>query len=403
MDDLPDVTPVQQQLTRERNHEREQLSEQITILKSILRLDADGIGDGEVLVDVLEQTRTCLDRFSITVQREAINLDDHCVASQAAEFEPDATDAPPPCCSPDGSTRVRSLSGSSTRSSWRSTPSTASTSATSVSPADSFPNHRFSSPPVFESPYTSRFRRFGGSEIEEGDEADEDEEDDEEEDMDMDYEGGPDVSDASFQRLSTILASLQRQAEASLCSPPTIEEETPEDVASFWGSDGGMKGGDISPVPAKAVAHRRGSPSISSQPGSPGLHNRKSLSFSLPHPPGKRASWATGQLFSQFSPTVPPGHVRRRSGLGGHERQSSRDSVRSSTEGKTTETELERTVMEFLEFIGRSNGGAAGEEDVMFRWVWIYMMGGGIVWLVVGWILGWGCNACGEPLVCERR
>jgi hypothetical protein len=402
MDDLPEVTPVQQQLTRERIHEREQLTEQITILRSLLRLDADGIGDGEDLVDVLEQTRTCLERFSVTVQREAINLD--CGTPQA-EFEPcdnilDATDAP---CSPDGSTRVRSLSGSSTRSSWRSTPSTASTSATSISPPDSFLSHRFSSPPVFESPYTNRLRRFGGSEIEEGDEDEVDEgmeeEMEEEEDVDMDYEGGPDVSDASFQRLSTILASLQRQAEASLCSPPTIEEETSEDVASFWG-DG--KGGDISPVSAKVVTYRGGSPS--SQPGSPGLMgHKKSLSFSLSQSSGKRASWTTGQLFSQFSPTTSqtvPG-MRRRSGLAGpgHERQASKDSVRS-TEGKTAEMELERTVMEFLEFIGRSNGG---EEDVMFRWVWIYMMGGGFIWLVVGWILGWGCNACGESLVCERR
>ncbi|KAA8914221.1 hypothetical protein FN846DRAFT_667869 [Sphaerosporella brunnea] len=393
MEALPEITPVQQQLSRERFHDREELAEQITTLKSLLRLDADGIGDCEDLIDVLERTRTYLDRFSITVQRESMSLESPSAIPPAGAFRfetsdnLDATDSP---SSPDRINRVRSLSGSSTRSSWRSTPSTASTAATSVSPPDSFFSQRFSSPPMFEYPYTSRFRRFRDPEIVEGD----DEEDGQEaEDMDMEDEEGPDASDASFQRLSTILASLQRQAEASLCSPPTIEEEASEDAASFWG-DADVRG-DLSPISTKGMNHRH------SQPGTPRLSatlpSRKvsAFSFSLPQSPVKRASWAGDQLFSSASQSAP---VRRRSALvPGHERQSSRDSI---AEGKSTEMDLERTVMEFLEFFGR---GSSGEADIMFRWVWIYMMGGGFVWLVVGWVLGWGCNACGESLVCERR
>jgi hypothetical protein len=32
--------------------------------------------------------------------------------------------------------------------------------------------------------------------------------------------------------------------------------------------------------------------------------------------------------------------------------------------------------------------------DIMFKWVWIYLLGGGIVWVAVGWVLGWGCGQC---------
>jgi hypothetical protein len=50
------------------------------------------------------------------------------------------------------------------------------------------------------------------------------------------------------------------------------------------------------------------------------------------------------------------------------------------------ELEIEGLLAEFLESRERA--------EVMFKWVWIYLLGGGIVWGVVGWVLGWGCTEC---------
>lgn len=56
------------------------------------------------------------------------------------------------------------------------------------------------------------------------------------------------------------------------------------------------------------------------------------------------------------------------------------------------DTDLEGLLNEFLEITQMRNREAM--YDVMFRCVWIYLLGGGFVWTAVGWMLGWGCREC---------
>jgi hypothetical protein len=227
---------VLQQLVRERHLDREALSEALTLLKSLLRLDQDGIGDQEDLVEVLEKTRQAIDRFSCSVRRDMLaDLDDapgepHAIYTfKYGPFElPDPFESPPSeedvCHGP---------SSESTRSSWHSSPSAVSTAATSVSPRDSILNRRFSARPFASpSPCPGRARSStfgkGESALEEEDEVDPEGEVEQE-------------SDASFRRLSFILASLQRQAEAAVLSP-RIDEEEEEAPSRGSGEAGGSEG-----------------------------------------------------------------------------------------------------------------------------------------------------------------
>ncbi|KAI5858458.1 hypothetical protein BZA05DRAFT_4525 [Tricharina praecox] len=421
---MEDVTPVlQQQLFRERQREREQLSEQLTALKSLLRLDADGIGEPVDLLDVIEETKANLDRFSTSVQRQgAINtartppvqtgggggiegfqfgIDGEAGAGAGAEVE-----------EPQSPERERRLSeSSSTRSSWRSSPgSIASTAATSVSHRDS--RRSTSSPPVFQSPspYPGRYRGFGDiqdmAHDEYGHEDEEEDDDDDENDM----------SDASFERLSTILASLQQQAEAAVISsaPPTIEEEEEEEPETplLWGDGGNATNAtatsDHSLASTMTISYRR-----RSAPITPGLTPSMMLSMTGSGLPtaiqfprtasGLRRSNAEQALLPPFSPVTAsmPSSPRSSSSfaaMAGLIRRKTTTGVDGVTESTAAELDIEGMLTEFLELAARN-----GEQDMMFRWVWTYMLSGGIVWMFVGWFLGWGCSGCGETLACQQR
>ncbi|KAF8542494.1 hypothetical protein BDD12DRAFT_824566 [Trichophaea hybrida] len=150
MEDIPEIAPIRYQINRERRCEREQLSEQLTTLKSLIRLDADGIGDREDLFDVLEKTRQNIERFSITLRRESLNLDVGCIDSRPFRFAMSGTGGRGGSVDGNEGVRLRSFSGSSsTHSSWRSSSSTISTTATSISPRDSLFSRRFAPSPVF--------------------------------------------------------------------------------------------------------------------------------------------------------------------------------------------------------------------------------------------------------------
>jgi hypothetical protein len=408
MEDAPEIAPIRYQIDRERRCEREQLSEQLTTLKSLLRLEADGIGDREDLFDALEKTRQTIERFSITLRRESLNLDIGCTDVTPPHADPFDFEAPAspnpfdsPCPAPaeeegsvDGNRNPRlSFSGSSsTQSSWRSSSSTISTTATSISPRDSLVSRRFAPSPVsvFPSPYLGRLRE---EEFRFGDEADgfvEEEGDDAE------------TPDASFERLSTILASLQRQAEAAVFSPTIDEEDSP---ANFWG-DGG---GDLSPTSTRTITCRR---TVRSAPGTPGLTPiLTSLASSavspaispshFPRPPLDAKLGVPDQLLPPFSPELPPnlsscpatpGITRRRTGK----------SVPESEEGTKWE-DFEGILAEFLDERIFGRYGEQQRQDVMFRWVWVYILSGGLVWAAVGWFLKWGCSACeGSSSACAQ-
>lgn len=68
-----------------------------------------------------------------------------------------------------------------------------------------------------------------------------------------------------------------------------------------------------------------------------------------------------------------------------------------ASEGENGEKELFDLDLDGLiaDFLEERLSAQSGEYDLMFRWVWIYMVGGGFLWLVVGRILGWG-HACGD-------
>ncbi|KAI5807775.1 hypothetical protein BZA77DRAFT_37046 [Pyronema omphalodes] len=248
------------QVQRERNLERETLTDSLTTLKSLLRLEADGIGDREDLLDELERARQTIERFSITLRRQTMmisttppnggfevihgNLNGGGITglgglgglgglSGLEEIRSDLMNGRRESLR--DSIRARSLSqSSSSKGSWRSSASSVSTAPTSVSSRDSvggnrrdsLHNRRFTGSP---SPYLSKLReeefrftddvvveeeedmeardRFAEVDLNEQEEVYEEDEEEVEEEEEEDYH------DESFERLSNILASLQKQAE----------------------------------------------------------------------------------------------------------------------------------------------------------------------------------------------
>lgn len=438
-DTTPEIAPIRYQINRERRCERDALSGQLTTLKSLLRLDADGIGDREDLLDVLDKARQTIERYSITLRRESLGLDSptaHVTPPNPDGFTFDLTaggDGDDDDGDDDGedddddgedddvaaSIRLRSLSGSSSTpsSSWRSSSSTVSTTATSISPRDSLFSRRFAPSPVHVSPtpYLRRLREkefgFGdamGAFIEEEEDGDGTEEADE---------------DASFERLSSILASLQQQAEAAVLSPAaTVGGEEGGgrerdgaalllDPASFWRDGAG--GGDVSPSSTRTITCGGAPRSAPTTPGlaTPTLASPRHSAVSLPafsRPPSARpgAPDQQQQLLSPFSPIFPlsscpptPSLTRRRTAA-----------ARTTLEGEggsdgggggTKWEDLEGLLAEFLE--ERGVFVKHHQQDVVFGWVWVYMLSGGLVWMAVGWLLGWGCRSCDEAAAACAR
>lgn len=320
----------------DRDYQRLQLAENLTTLKSLLRLDADGIcGTSTDLIHSLCATREAIEAFSCLLQPSPeIELSNPAITSSPPNL---FDERPRPPCSPS--------IASSTRSSWR-CESAASTSATSISPRDSI---RRRCSPVSPSP--SRCHDY------------------EEYDSLVQDDAYDADADESFIRLSSILASLQAQAEAAVGSPTAGEEE----VRDFWATHDN-ENTDISPISTRTIR------SALSIPNTPGLVTPRNGSISLPR-------LALPLTPTRHSFSLSGGLVRRRT--------EKRDSEGEVVEGN--EMDLERLVSEFLdERLGR------GEEDIMFRWVWMYLMGGGFVWWLVAWALQWGCGCSGSADICVR-
>ncbi|KAI5776614.1 hypothetical protein EDC01DRAFT_775089 [Geopyxis carbonaria] len=311
-------------------------------VKSLLRLDADGIcGTSTDLVLSLAATREAIEAFSCLLEQQS---------SETELPNPTITSSPPdlfdhrplPPCSPS--------IASSSRSSWR-CDSAASTSATSISPRDSI---RRRCSPVSPSPSPCLdYEEYDSLVQEEAYDAD---------------------ADESFMRLSSILASLQAQAEAAVGSPSAGEEE----VRDFWATHD-SENSDISPISTRTI---RSALSIPNTPGlmTPGIMTPRNGSMSLPR-------LALPLTPSRHSFSLSGGLIRRRT--------EKKDKEGEVIEGN--ETDLERLVGEFLdERLGR------GEEELMFRWVWMYLMGGGIVWWLVAWALQWGCSCANGGDLCVR-
>jgi len=392
MENIPRVDypgSVLQQLVRERHLDREALSEALTLLKSLLRLDQDGVGNQEDLIEVLEKTRQAIDRFSCSVRRDMLaDLDDAPGEPHAIHtFKYRPSELPDPfefsSLEEDG---CHGPSSESTRSSLHSSPSAVSTAATSVSPRDSILNRRFSVR-LFASPSPcpgrARSSTFGFCGKEES-ALEEDE---------VDPEGEAEQeSDASFQRLSLILASLQRQAEAAVLSPLIDEEEDgapSQDSREAGGSEGNTKA-DVSPSSTITATQPLRIHKISAEVTPTPSRNNSVLS--IPLSPLRKPSEEDNSTHllpqpqpSPSRPQTPLQLLRRRS------------CVSKASEGENGEKELFDLDLDGLiaDFLEERLSAQSGEYDLMFRWVWIYMVGGGFLWLVVGRILGWG-HACGD-------
>lgn len=383
---------ITQQTNRERQREREQLSDLVTSLKSLLRLDQDGIGNRHILLESLESTRQAIDRFSISVRRESF-LSDVFVTDRVAcdsdsrannrissnirvnggvsdriscdrvngfrATSDDFTATSDDDRADDDDRATDSVRSPSTQSSWRSSISTAATSV-SMSSRDSILYRNFLSNQDErpEEPFSYRDDdnlSFTGSS------ASDDEED---------------SHDESFERLSSILASLQKQAETAVSTPAiTHPDDSVPEVA-----------GGITPTP-----HFFPSAAGISSKGSPApAHD--SAEHPLPtFSPTHRRSFSPAPRSSPRGSVL--GMVRRRSGM---------PLDRKLVEIANLERDLEGLLTEFLDERKMDEEAAGGElQDILFKWVWIYMMGGGVVWLVVGMVLGWGCGTTCEIRACE--
>ena len=219
-------------------------------------------------------------------------------------------------------------------------------------------------------------------------------------DQDLDDDGADDDHDESFQRLSSILASLQKQAEAAVSTPAiTHPDGSAPEVASEIGAAPRTVSdvaGDIVGATAKAaLAELRGS----MRSPTPTLQMLAGLAISRRNSPAPKSDCSEYPL-QAFSPThrrsfsPAPRSSARSSVLGMVRRRSGMPSERKSVEFTNLEKDLEGLLTEFLD--DRLDAELDGERDTMFRWVWVYMLGGGIVWLVVGLFLGLGCTSCAE-------
>lgn len=264
-------------------------------------------------------------------------------------------------------------------------------------------------------------------------------------------------TDIAFQRLSMLLAGLQAQAEAAVFSPTSslrqpgaldppieVEEELSEEML--------FSGMSRPTPPSTATTTNHDMGFNASSPGlAPSFHRTSSLPFIAPRPSRRTSKIiinnnqdATDPFTVPFSPRIPlspmvppsmsvsspppvvlppkfelpptpPPTLRKRpTGLDLTPLKSRIPSAVSSpapyqksvvTSASPSpalltrhnsylvkDTDLEGLLNEFLEITQMRN--REGMYDVMFRCVWIYLLGGGFVWTAVGWMLGWGCREC---------
>lgn len=264
-------------------------------------------------------------------------------------------------------------------------------------------------------------------------------------------------TDIAFQRLSVLLAGLQAQAEAAVFSPssslrqpgaldPPVEEEELNEETLFPGIS-------RSTSPSTATITNNVIDFNASSPGTPkfapSFHRTSSLPFIAPRPSRRtskiiinndqdltdpftvpfspriplspmvppsmlESSPSTSPPKFELPPTPPPTLRKRPAGLDLTSRKTGipsavpepaphpKSAVASASPSPALhtrhnsylvkDTDLEGLLNEFLEITQMRNRESM--YDVMFRCVWIYLLGGGFVWTAVGWMLGWGCRDC---------
>ncbi|KAH0613597.1 uncharacterized protein H6S33_005483 [Morchella sextelata] len=367
---------------------RESLVQNLTGLKSLLRLNADGIGDDEDLATLLSSTRLALDRF------EGDLLGNQHIIRE---------DVITPDTLPPSSMTSQRFSLDSLSSTWQSTPNSL----------------------LFTSPRDSLSRKFGFMEsvkdIQESAEQEEEE------------EAGQ--NDVAFQRLSMLLAGLQAQAEAAVGSPagplrqfgalkPPAEIKDEEEDEEF-GRGATLSSMSPSANPSMATTTSSTIGFNTSCPGTPRLatsfhrssssvplvslrHSRKNSriiidkdgdTFGIPLSPMIPVSTASKSHTFELPPTPPPTLRKRPIGL---DLAPPKSGISSSLPSPAvlsrhnsylvTDTDLETLLSDFLEQTQIRN--IEGAYDIMFTRIWAYLFGSGIVWAIVGWLLGWGCSEC---------
>jgi hypothetical protein len=202
---------------------------------------------------------------------------------------------------------------------------------------------------------------------------------------DGDEDGDDDGDDDdAFVRLSTLLAGLQAQAEAAVSSRFVVSAPS----TPLPSEDGEKGGGGCTlqraaslpyPILAPAPRGRRvGTVAIAKgEEGSSAVDGRDDDDGMLAPSvlKGREKTWPS--LSVSVSPReMPPStplFERKNSGI------------------PSKEMEIEGLLSEFLE--------SRDKVEVMFRWVWMYLLGGGVVWWAVGLALGWGCGQCDCDIV----
>lgn len=246
-------------------------------------------------------------------------------------------------------------------------------------------------------------------------------------------------NDVAFQRLSMILAGLQAQAEAAVSSPttplrqpgaldpfieidepnqdeemllPGMSRSTSSSIATITDNSIGFSTSGPSTPRLTASFHRSSTlPFIAQRPSrrnSRIITDRDDLldpftippSPRMPPSPMKSSASTTSQPPVLDLPPTPPATLRKRpvgldlplprsgisTGLSSPAALSRRGSY------LVTDSDLESLLNEFLDITQIRN--REGAYDAMFRLVWIYLLGGGVVWAAVGLVLGWGCREC---------
>ncbi|PUU74842.1 hypothetical protein B9Z19DRAFT_1103254 [Tuber borchii] len=337
---------------------REILVSEITGLKSLLRLNADGVGDDDDLVAQLTRTRISLEKFSTELLGSTRS-----------------TDVITPDTLPSSVASSPTRSGSSLSSNRSSTTTAASLDGCTPS---------------------------GGA------------------------NGGLEEDDA-FLRLSSLLAGLQAQAEAAVSSGVSTSAPTTPLVRTFVDSDSNSSADEDAAI----------SPGISGSSGKVRQKCELTRTLSLPHPflaPAPRklrkaatlgvslreecASDANGgndrgnptvNITSApdsppwngaggdtgFRPTPPPS-LRYRGKSGNRHRPTLSDVFDVPSPTPTTPDRKNSLLPEGLEIEGLLTEFLEAREKVEmgFQWVWVYLLSGGIVWALVGWLLSWGCMEC---------
>lgn len=275
-------------------------------------------------------------------------------------------------------------------------------------------------------------------------EEDEDDEDESEEEAEVAEE----TPDESFHRLSSILASLQAQAEAAVGTSAHGEaseydntesegepEEHSDETNRFWNgfvdeqliiprappntltnryrrrthstpstptkrlhSYFGVESGDVTPRKTRRTDVPENLPEDFTEEPKTGIvlcptppnkmfkqPHQRSHSMALVH---RRKPDTTTFLIpqSQYQLLGKEKRVEGTQGSDGLE-------LTTASSQPPEEWDLERAVAEMLE------GMRDNTQNAIFEYVWVWLLGGGVVWTMVGWALGWGCTTC-EQAVC---